>query len=136
MLKNYDNIEYVLAATVFTDVHHGRAITEEEFEHLENLKETYKEEIEQARIMIATNADFNNLSYEEKVTFCLNLIKDLKRLNLAAKKLEETVNKIRFGEIKTEQKITEDDFKVYINGTYAEPQTTTEWYDDLKPKSK
>ena len=136
MLKNYDNIEYVLAATVFTDVHHGRAITEEEFEHLENLKETYKEEIEQARIMIATNADFNNLSYEEKVTFCLNLIKDLKRLNLAAKKLEETVNKIRFGEIKTEQKITEDDFKVYINGTYAEPQTTTEWDDDLKPKSK
>lgn len=136
MLKNYDNIEYVLAATVFTDVHHGRAITEEEFEHLENLKETYKEEIEQARRMIATNADFNNLSYEEKVTFCLNLIKDLKRLNLAAKKLEETVNKIRFGEIKTEQKITEDDFKVYINGTYVEPQTTTEWDDDLKPKSK
>ena len=136
MLKNYDNIEYVLAATVFTDVHHGRAITEEEFEHLENLKETYKEEIEQARIMIATNADFNNLSYEEKVTFCLNLIKDLKRLNLAVKKLEETVNKIRFGEIKTEQKITEDDFKVYLNGTYAEPQTTTEWDDDLKPKSK
>ena len=77
MLKNYDNIEYVLAATVFTDVHHGRAITEEEFEHLENLKETYKEEIEEAKAMVATNADFNNLSYDEKVTFCLNLIKEL-----------------------------------------------------------
>lgn len=144
MLENYDNIESVLAATVFTDVHHGRAITEEEFEHLESLKETYKEEIEEARTMIATNADFNNLSYEEKVTFCLNLIKELKKNKLeglkstleAAKKLEETIDKIRFGEIQTEQKITEDNFKVYINGTYVEPQATTEWDDDLKPKSK
>lgn len=58
-----------------------------------------------------------------------NKLEGLKSTLQAAKKLEETVEKIRFGEIKTEQKITEDDFKVYINGTYVEPQVTTEWDD-------
>jgi len=67
-----------------------------------------------------------------------NKLEGLKSTLEAAKKLEEAVEKIRRGEIKTEQKITEDDFKVYVNGTYVEPQVTTEWDDanDFNLKSK
>jgi len=39
-------------------------------------------------------------------------------------------------ESQSDKKMTEDDFKIYMNGTYVEPQITTEYYDSKENVGK
>lgn len=70
-----------LAARVFTDVHHGSAITESEFEYDKKLSEAYEQEIEEAKKIIATDSNFNNLSYQEKIVYVIQLLNKLRIKN-------------------------------------------------------
>lgn len=72
---------YRVAATVFTDVHHGRAISEEEFKQDKKLLEILKQEIEQAKKIVATDPNFNSLSYQEKIDYVYELINRLRSKN-------------------------------------------------------
>ena len=63
-----------------------------------------------------------------------NRIEELQSTIEAAEQLEQKVEKIRSDEFQTEQKVTEDDFKVFLNGTYTEPQVTTEYDEPSGPK--
>ena len=65
-LAKYDERTCQLAATVFTDVHHGSAITERESQ--------YRDEVAEARTLIAENQDFENMEYADKIIYCINLI--------------------------------------------------------------
>lgn len=72
---------YRVAATVFTDEHHGRAISEEEFKQDKELLEKLKQEIEQAKKIVANDSNFHNLSYQEKIVYVIELIKKLRIKN-------------------------------------------------------
>lgn len=66
-----------LAASTFTDEHHGRAITKREYEDDKKLREAYKQELDQARKIIASDLNFQALSYQEKIVYAVELIKKL-----------------------------------------------------------
>jgi len=83
-----------LAASVFTDVHHGSAITESEFEYDKKLSEAYEQEIKEAKKIIATDSNFNNLSYQEKIVYVLEL---LNRLRIKNHGNEEIITEISNG---------------------------------------
>jgi len=70
-----------LAASVFTDVHHGSAITESEYEYDKKLLEAYKQEINEAQKIIATDSKFNSLSYQEKIVYVMELLNRLRVKN-------------------------------------------------------
>ena len=70
-----------LAASVFTDEQYGTAISEDEVAYDEKLSEIYRKEIEEAKKIIATNSDFNNLSYQEKIIYVLELLNKLRTKN-------------------------------------------------------
>jgi len=94
ILKNYDNVMCCLGASVFTDVHHGSAISISEFEYLKRLKEIYCQEVNEAREIISTDASFGSLSYEEKIVYCIELLKKLRirnhgNLNIEAEFVEK-----------------------------------------------
>lgn len=94
ILKNYDNIMCCLGASVFTDIHHGSAISVSEFEYLKKLKEIYCQEVNEAREIISSDASFGSLSYEEKVVYCVELLKKLRirnhgNLNIEAEFVEK-----------------------------------------------
>lgn len=76
-LKGYDNIVCCLAASIFTDEHHGAALYTDEFEYLMKLKNSYSEVIEEAVKKIATDSSFENLSHQEKIVYCIELFKNL-----------------------------------------------------------
>lgn len=63
-----------IAASVFTDEHHGVAISESEYEYDKKLAEAYKQEIDEAKKIIAGDSSFNNLSYQEKLVYVSGLI--------------------------------------------------------------
>lgn len=70
-----------LAASVFTDEQYGTAISEDEVAYDEKLSEIYRKEIEEAKKIISTNSDFNNLSYQEKIIYVLELLNKLRTKN-------------------------------------------------------
>ena len=74
--KNDETMSWV-AATVFTDEHHGSAISEEELSYRKRLQEDYKQEIEFVKLMIKDNPNFEKLSYKNKINFVANLIVSL-----------------------------------------------------------
>lgn len=75
--KNDEAMSWV-AATTFTDVHHGGAVTEDELDYRKGLQETYKEEIEFVKLMVKDNPNFNELSYPDKINFVANLMVSLR----------------------------------------------------------
>ena len=95
-LKQYSETECALAATVFTDIHHGTAISEEEFDYRKKLEEDYKEEINEAKVIISTHPTFNNLPYEDKIIFCIELLRKLRIKNNKDSKIQiqESAKKI------------------------------------------
>ena len=56
---------YRLVASTFTDVYHGKPISESEFEYEQKLRAVYKQELDQPKEIIATDLDFQNLSYQK-----------------------------------------------------------------------
>ena len=80
-LENYDASTCALAATVFSDEHYGSALTEEEFEYRTKLEEAYKQEIEEARAIVSTNPNFNSMTYEDKIVYCIELLGKLRAKN-------------------------------------------------------
>mgnify|MGYP003299553777 CR=1 FL=1 len=102
-LNKYDERECALACSVFTDEHFGMAITEEEFEYRRKLEEEYKQEIEEAKILISKDNNFTKLSYEEKIIFCIELIRKLRIKNKKDVYIESenlVKNNINYYEIK------------------------------------
>lgn len=80
-LSNYDESLCFIAAQIFVDAHFGGAITEGEFEYRKKLKNEYKEEMEQAKVIADNDATFDSLSYEDKVIYCVELLKKLRIKN-------------------------------------------------------
>ena len=80
-LENYDVSTCALAASIFTDEHYGMAITEEEYEYRTKLAEVYKQEIEEARTIVSTYPNFDSMSYEDKIVFCIELLRKLRAKN-------------------------------------------------------
>lgn len=75
--KNDEAMSWV-AATTFTDVHHGSAISDEELKYRKQLQEDYKEEIDFVKLMVKDNPYFDELSYEDKINFAANLMVSLR----------------------------------------------------------
>lgn len=75
--KNDEAMSWV-AATTFTDEHHGGAISEEELEYRKKLQEDYREEIDFVKLMVTDNPNFDELSYEDKINFAANLMVSLR----------------------------------------------------------
>jgi len=80
-LEKYDERTCALAATVFTDLHYGQAISKRESDYRAKLMEAYKQEIEEAKAIVATHPNFNSLSYENKIIFCIELLRELRVKN-------------------------------------------------------
>lgn len=80
-LKKYDESLCFIAAQIFDDAHFGKAITEGEFEYRKKLKNEYKEEMEQAKVIVDNDATFESLSYEDKIIYCVELLKKLRIKN-------------------------------------------------------
>lgn len=74
--KNDEAMSWV-AATTFTDVHHGGAVTEDELDYRKGLQETYKEEIEFVKLMVKDNPNFEELPYADKINLAANLMVSL-----------------------------------------------------------
>lgn len=84
----YDEDFCFIAAKCFTDIHHGNAITEEELELRNELEQEYADAIEMAKGIIAENPEFENMSYEEQINYCCDLLIELQKqvkLNSKAK---------------------------------------------------
>lgn len=75
--KNDETMSWI-AATTFTDEHHGGAISEEELAYRKELQESYKEEIDFVKLMVKDNPNFDELSYEDKINFAANLMVSLR----------------------------------------------------------
>lgn len=73
-LAKYDERTCWLAATVFTDVHHGSAITERESQYRDELARAFSDEVTEARTLVAENQEFENMDYADKIIYCINLI--------------------------------------------------------------
>lgn len=58
-----------IAAHAFTDVHHGNAISEEEFKHRMRMMKYYEPALEQVREKLATMPDFATWSYENQINY-------------------------------------------------------------------
>lgn len=69
-----DEVMSWIAASTFTDEHHGGAISEDEFHYRKQLRESYKEEIDFVKLMVKDNPNFNELPYPDKINFTANLI--------------------------------------------------------------
>ena len=67
-----------VAATTFTDEHHGSAVSDDELEYRKELRESYKEEIDFVKLMVKDNPNFDELSYEDKINFVANLMVSLR----------------------------------------------------------
>ena len=95
-LKQYSETECALSAKVFADIHHGTAISKEEFDYRKKLEEDYKEEINEAKVIISAHTNFNNLPYEDKIIFCIELLKELRIKNNKDSKIQiqESAKKI------------------------------------------
>ncbi len=74
--KNDEAMSWV-AATTFSDEHHGGAISDDELSYRERLQEKYKDEIDFVKLMIENNPNFDELSYEDKINFTANLMVSL-----------------------------------------------------------
>lgn len=70
-----------IAATVFTDVHHGTAITKEESDYHDKLLEVYKQEIAEAKKIVKEDSNFESLSYNEQIEFVVELLDKLRIKN-------------------------------------------------------
>lgn len=83
MEKRYDLDEDMrwLASKVVSDDHYGAAVSESELEYRKNLEEEYKNEIGLAKLMLAENPRFNELSLEDKINLSGNLILELAEKN-------------------------------------------------------
>lgn len=75
--KNDEDMSWV-AATTFTDEHHGGAVSEDELAYRIELQESYKDEIDFVKLMVKDNPNFEGLSYEDKINFVANLMVSLK----------------------------------------------------------
>ena len=75
--KNSEAMSWV-AATTFTDEHHGSAVSDDELEYRKELRESYKEEIDFVKLMVKDNPNFDELSYEDKINFVANLMVSLR----------------------------------------------------------
>lgn len=76
-----------VAAMAFTDVHHGIAITEEEFQRRLALLDDYKDEIAEARKIIASIKEFQTWPYEKQVNYAVVTL-----LSLREKKNNESID--------------------------------------------
>lgn len=75
--NSYDERMAWLAATLFTDVHHGAALTEEELEYRKQMQVLYAKEIEAAKAILAADANFAGLAYEDKIKTAIALLDSL-----------------------------------------------------------
>jgi len=76
-----------VVSIAFTGIHHGAAITEEEYQERLALLEEYKEEIAQTRKIIAAIDDYQTWPYEKQVNYAVASI-----LSLREKKSEESMD--------------------------------------------
>lgn len=81
-----------VAATVFTDVHHGTAITKAEADYHDKLLEVYKQEIEEAKKIVKEDSNFESLSYSEQIEFVVELLHKLRIKNQGYKEIDIQLN--------------------------------------------
>ena len=70
-----------VAAHCFTDVPHGRAITEAEYAQRLELLKSYKDEVAQTRELFNHISNFEKLNYKDQINFSANLLVSLKNIN-------------------------------------------------------
>lgn len=78
---DYEVLMEMVAASVFTDVHHGRAISEKELKVLQELLNIYNLEIKQAKEIISNEVQFNKMKYNDQVTYVVHLLNKLRIKN-------------------------------------------------------
>lgn len=61
---------------------------------------------------------------------------ELIKLKEEVESAKDTENSKDLTESQVAKKMTEDDFKIYMNGTYVEPQITTEYCDSKEINGK
>lgn len=76
-----------VASIAFTGIHHGVAITEEEYQERLALLDEYKDEIAQTRKIISSIEEFQTWPYEKQVNYAVASI-----LSLREKKSEESMD--------------------------------------------